>query len=196
MKRILPNALTLLSLLLGAAVVVLWVRSYLAWESVGRYPYRRATQTYHQQSLNSSRGMLWVQYNEVKYRDKGLIAQMEASGGYDETWRYARNDLGGAPRPTGWWERLGFMYYHTKDVKTGEGLQSTFAGGVPHWLLAGAFAAAPVGWAARRLKARRRRRRGLCPRCGYDLRATPGQCPECGAAGSGMKYEAEQLVTR
>ena len=28
---------------------------------------------------------------------------------------------------------------------------------------------------------RKRRRQGLCPECGYDLRATPGRCPECGA---------------
>jgi len=33
---------------------------------------------------------------------------------------------------------------------------------------------------ARQLKTRRRRTRGLCLVCGYDLRASPSRCPECG----------------
>jgi len=30
------------------------------------------------------------------------------------------------------------------------------------------------------LKKKSRYRRGLCTKCGYDMRATPNQCPECG----------------
>jgi hypothetical protein len=51
---------------------------------------------------------------------------------------------------------------------------------VPLWTVAALFAAAAI---ATRLLARRTGRRvadGHCVGCGYDLRATPGRCPECG----------------
>ena len=50
----------------------------------------------------------------------------------------------------------------------------------PYWLPQTASAILPTLWLVLRLRARRRRRTGLCPTCGYDLRATPDRCPECG----------------
>ena len=54
---------------------------------------------------------------------------------------------------------------------------------VPYALLALLTGAAPVarGVALMRERSRARRRRDrICAVCGYDLRATPGRCPECG----------------
>jgi hypothetical protein len=49
----------------------------------------------------------------------------------------------------------------------------------PYWLLV-PLLATPA--AAALLRRRRRHASGLCNACGYDLRATPGRCPECGTS--------------
>ncbi len=49
------------------------------------------------------------------------------------------------------------------------------------WFVIGAIPAVGVLIVCRRGLVRRRlRRAGCCSNCGYDLRATPGRCPECG----------------
>jgi hypothetical protein len=46
-------------------------------------------------------------------------------------------------------------------------------------VVAGAIVAA---WVRRRVIPDRRAKGGLCIACGYDLRASPERCPECGTA--------------
>ena len=50
---------------------------------------------------------------------------------------------------------------------------------VPDWFLLAVSAMLPAAWLVRRLRSRRPRP-GFCRQCGYDLRATPWRCPECG----------------
>ena len=52
---------------------------------------------------------------------------------------------------------------------------------IPHWMLATAAGVLPTCWMIRRYRGLRFGS-GRCRRCGYDLRATPDRCPECGLA--------------
>ena len=52
---------------------------------------------------------------------------------------------------------------------------------VPYWQPCILAAVLPAWRGAVRWGTRRRRQTGRCPACGYDLRASPERCPECGA---------------
>lgn len=74
------------------------------------------------------------------------------------------------------WRILGFeLIYSSPKLRWGY-----FVVCIPFWAIT-LLLAATTTWAL--LAVRRHRRwnaEGRCPRCGYDLRATPGHCPECG----------------
>ena len=53
--------------------------------------------------------------------------------------------------------------------------------GCPLWMLIALGLPLPLIWLRRQLRLRWARQLiGCCKRCGYDLRATPSRCPECG----------------
>ena len=90
------------------------------------------------------------------------------------------------------WQRLGF------DVMLGENVSfnahwqnappasvwydaETYFVECPFWIVIGLGLPLPVVWMRRQLRTRRALRLiGCCKTCGYDLRATPDRCPECG----------------
>ena len=80
---------------------------------------------------------------------------------------------------TSWTWQIPYAYFGTEG---GAGWRHYGATVCDGWLLA-TTAMLPVGWGvARRYGGRRRSRidRNVCLNCGYDLRASPDRCPECG----------------
>ena len=170
MRRRLLHILTALSLLLCVAAVVLWVRSYWRGDCVSVTTYR------------PPRGIAeWF----VRSNDGVLY--------------FARNDYdanhGSDPRPLTWdsHEANPIFAHPAVQARQPHFVLGPFSLGganlstvthvaftVPHWFPAALAAVAPTAWLARSARARRRRHGGLCVRCGYDLRATPERCPECG----------------
>lgn len=165
MKNFLVNLLTFLSLLLCVVVLALWGRSYRGCDALVRPagPGDRVCVT-------SEFGLLVF---EVEGPVRGRVRQ---------GWEYFKT-----PMPRRWpfrAGRFGFEAYRGEVTHFVRLPPSTVHGvAVPHWSAALALSVLPAAWLVRwraRAAARRRAEAGLCARCGYDLRATTGRCPECG----------------
>jgi hypothetical protein len=73
-------------------------------------------------------------------------------------------------------------------VPAGANLEQSLYILIPHWLLVVLTMPLPTYWFLKLHRSARRARRvrsGLCLVCGYDLRATPDRCPECGTVARG-----------
>jgi len=177
MKRRLLNLATLLSLLFCVATCVLWVRSYQVGDWLTWRPFYDDPR-FHQ----LGEGVLWTGSGHVAV---GKIAYADELRSWDQkrpdvTWAWGsiagQVDPADLPTsvPSKHWAGFGIsgreMATHAHEWR--------WLVWFPLWLPACLFAAVPALRLYRRV--RRRYAAGHCPRCGYDLRATPDRCPECG----------------
>jgi hypothetical protein len=202
LARILPNALTALSLLVFIAIAALWMRSYWRVDEIiwAGQTTTLAGSSGPDPSLAQSNGnlgscggivflvhhsrrfpeMSWAEKTGWRRRAVTVTAEiarenarllLELNMAADSRWRIWL--------PGGWFEHEVYVYPETQ----GRAQVTTRRLIIPCWLVAAAALPLPALRGTRTFgRARRRRhmRIGACPECGYDLRATPDRCPECG----------------
>jgi hypothetical protein len=189
-KRRLFDLVTLLSLVLCVAVVALWVRSHSRadWVQWQRSQLSGPRQRQVIDKAFTAEGLLVftrdakrAEYEAAPGEETLLL--FEPSGNPDGVrWdRFHPRSLLDGLNDSDYWPRYGFLAeVRGSEFGPHDGTWYTVLS-LPLWGLTALSALLP---SARLLSFVRRRfqmRPGLCPACAYDLRATPGRCPECGA---------------
>jgi len=162
--RILLNTATLLSLLLFIATSVLWIRSYQTRDNWGHDPTRQTVWTLTNGELIAVRIWLPPDSPSAGTRTSRIAPFPERLHGWDlpglsskERWLWLDPS-----RPNG----IEFRIQRTITLQL--------------WLITAITSVLPLIWLVRAVRTRSRTRPGCCKHCGYDLRATPARCPECG----------------
>jgi hypothetical protein len=94
------------------------------------------------------------------------------SAGWESVPANVRESAGPSPLWSSWF--AGFGYGHDMGIS---GMQLVV---LPAWWLIAITAVLPAVWIYHRIRRRRWKAQHRCAHCGYDLRATPDRCPECG----------------
>jgi hypothetical protein len=172
--RILSSTLMIASLLLCLTTLVLWMRSHRVADSLT-----------HGRNASSEDGTLIRRYASVKstrgklvvgrgYFASALFRSVTIKEGFG--FSQDTSPPAGPQSRTVVWSRLGIVYTRVDS----RGMLVSHALWIPHGYAALAFGIAPAAWLWKRQRQVARSLRNLCANCGYDLRATPDRCPECG----------------
>ena len=164
-------ALATLSLLLCMAVCVLWVRSR-HWEET---PVITAGNRLAQAYARAGAAHLYLSWGIPK--DGELLRECWSKHTSSDPARTFEGMFGFAPSLC-----LQAPSASQLDLVTDPELATGFHYvHLPLWLPAMLTFLFPGWWFYGRHLKKHRAKRGLCPTCGYDLRASPHRCPECGA---------------
>jgi hypothetical protein len=185
-RRRLFNLAAAVSLALFLATLLLWARSYVRVDIVGdcRMPAAGANWYRRDRTAFSADGGVLYLWRGVLVTTPRYFDTFTPRPG--ERFHHVHRPGANMPRErfpgNHWFE----YWWRPKQPPSGSYASpavlhiDTLRVRVPYWFPALVTAAAPAAWITRRRRAARRRAIGRCPTCGYDCRATPRKCPECG----------------
>ncbi len=178
MKKRLFTLATVVSMVLCVASAVVWARSYNVSYSFGRDFFDASTHTEGGQRVSLASGRIYFSWDRF-FVPPNAPERLPSREGWqlyrDPYWFAIRQKYG-----DDW-----LLWTVTKDATPAPksfGRSEGWTVGFNLLMLVFLTAIAPTMWRVRFLRTKRRPRSGLCPSCGYDLRATPERCPECGNA--------------
>ncbi len=182
--------LSALSLLLLLGIGTLWLqqsRMVLTWGRAAedQSSYHSYLLDYGGGGLHFGEFQMWI---NPGMRQEHLLDSMTHGGstyprGLTLQFPPKYNPIFNPPRVYGW-SLMGHFSVDDSSLKTGPVGSWQYHGfQLPHWLVAILLLLGGMPLLRRvrvRLKRARRLSDNLCVECGYDLRATPDRCPECG----------------
>jgi hypothetical protein len=183
------NLLSNLSLLLCLASAALWIHSYFATDAInfGQPKLQAYSPDNHlnAHTIRTFRGRIGYCFQDV-YLYENLIRDPQGvpyapdfPGIHSYPGSHIWLDTELIKRMNGW-QHAGFEYHSAvfgSSTKEINGLAII----MPLWPIVLLAALLPLIRLRRWLRLRRHSFAGCCTMCGYDLRATPDRCPECGA---------------
>ncbi|MDB5304169.1 MAG: hypothetical protein JWM97_1718 [Phycisphaerales bacterium] len=194
MIRRLFTLLSALSLLLFMGTCALWFRSMGTADMLGRATADRRDNTVHLMLLESNRGSVMFHPIRETFADAPSMAVRMATVNAWPVHEWRRRPARPWGMGDGLLSHLGFgyrrfdngprLFISPASVPNAAPAMYTETDRMimaPYWLLSLLCAAFPTWWSIARIRRARQIREGCCTTCGYDLRATPGRCPECGA---------------
>jgi hypothetical protein len=193
-KQRLLNVLVGVSLVLCVAAAVLWVRSYDIGELFEYVKLGSVDRTFSVYLLSGATGNIHFFRTQWSFKKPGLAEKFALSDSelFHEGFHfYSSGPLSKTTFSLPYaWHFLGFGFQGWRpqldpadlSIEAGSQFVSELDLQIPDWFIVLLTASLPAIAVWFRLKRRSRSRKCLCLVCGYDLRATPNRCPECGTA--------------
>jgi hypothetical protein len=183
MKRIIANTVIVLSLLLFVVTAAAIIRSFFATDMVEHFtfgPHSGLTLRRSRIRVISGRGMIYaaVMDETAAAVDAQELKRISPIFIFEPRWGHDVFPADWANRVDHQWLGCGYEKYAVLNP-TGWAVPRNIAVRFPLAAFLPIFAA-PI-LVSLLLRRRARLRQGCCVGCGYDLRASPHGCPECGA---------------